>query len=293
MDVFSLPELVDQIALHLPPNELYKLGRLNQRCRSIAHLDILSEREYFARRNLQYYIATTKATKSFHVSSLPFLHLGVHYVSAFFHEFGFNATSLGILLKKHQMNWSQTPPFWNHTAWNDIMPDAFWEDRRELVFNAFKNSVQPSPLKEGPAFDPKHDPILCTYWSCHFQDAFLAEKSIQGVLHLKMGNQPEVTHILAGAFFFAYNSGNAEVTGIVLDTRKVDLLRWGPQALADASRLGHVQIVELLLQRSELDFKEVGNKAAVCVAFNWARENGHFEVVEALLSAGLTDGQSK
>ncbi|KAJ3028913.1 UNVERIFIED_CONTAM: hypothetical protein HDU68_000610 [Siphonaria sp. JEL0065] len=284
MNALSIPEILDHIALHLPPDELYKLGQLNSRCRLLASIDTLTSRSVFSQNNLTLFIATSKAIKPFQLGHLPLCRLGKHYLASFFCHFGFNSTTLSTLLKKNAgyMNWCQIPPFWNHVAWSDVMPDVFPPGNRELVYDSIKQ------LPVSFTNNLKHDPILYTYWSCYFQDAIAAKNSITALLTLKKGN-PEVPYILAGAFYFAYNSGNAQVTRVVLETEKVDLNLWGPQALADASRLGHTEIVEMLLERNDIDFRAAGNRAAVAVAFNWAKENGKVQVLDVLKKAGLSN----
>ncbi|KAI9342580.1 hypothetical protein BDR26DRAFT_859207 [Obelidium mucronatum] len=338
--VFSIPELLDQIAVNLPPNEVYKMGQLNSRIRHHTQITVLKNRSSFAKANLSLFAASKTTWQMHRIATIPFDHLGIHYATAFLQLHGICESSLRILHKKKA---------WNLVYWADVMPDVFPSEMRDHVFRAVHHmmakatisvihtttttttttttsttSTTPSATPEETKpfqFNRLDDPVLILFWLCYFgSHEILSKLNVNSFLIDYEDDEDEKETILHNAFMFACDSGSRATAEWVLLSNLVDLETWGGQVLADAARLGNKGIVEMVLARCDggggggggagdgtndanvgddgvdggdnnntggLQMATLVGNGSLDLACCWAFENGHLDVILALVKAGV------
>ncbi|KAJ3069710.1 hypothetical protein HDU98_007215 [Podochytrium sp. JEL0797] len=276
--VLHIPELLDAISVYIPPDEIHKVGQLNRRCRQLASFDILRHRATFAKTNLLLFILSVPShEKSELLSELPLLKLGLQYVVALFELMGFCEGSIRLLHTKR----------WNLVTWADIMPDIYPSSDKLLISQALETLL--AKLKPTDKLKTLDDPVLVLFWSCFFGSTTLLNLDVTKFLEDFEDDDEERETICHNAFMFACDSGDASVAEWVLGSNLVDLGTWGGQILADAARLGNVEIVEMVLRRNaSVGVGALVENGTVAIACAWALENGHPNVVRALMKAGVT-----
>ncbi|KAJ3031554.1 UNVERIFIED_CONTAM: putative RNA helicase [Siphonaria sp. JEL0065] len=244
--VFAIPELLDQVALYIPPNELHRIGQLSRITRHHAQITILCNRPTFAYTNLAIYIAETPTWQSHRLAALPFSRLGINYIIALFRIHGFCESSLRILHIRKP---------WNLRNINKVTK-----------------------------FD---DPVLILFWLSFFgtRDILLSHCIHSFVQDYDQDDEERET-ILHNAFTFSCDSGDRATAEWILGSDQIDLTTWGGQVLADAARLGNIEIVEMVLEKVDSVDRLVRDGSAE-VASSWAFENQHFDVIRVLVKAGI------
>ncbi|KAJ3069709.1 hypothetical protein HDU98_007214 [Podochytrium sp. JEL0797] len=288
----EITEILDTIAIFLPPNDIHKIGQLNRRCRQIARFELLSARSKFARDNFNYFVKSRNALQPSDIAHLFMFRLGVHYMTAYFNLFGVNSKTMSLCHPKSSLPLASDSPWTRQSTgymrdmifWSEVLPDVFPSDRRQVVFEALQHAIN----RKNEITSKRDDPILILLWSCFFGDRQNTEKAIRR-MHEVGQELLFFPTLFTSAFFMAYQSGDVETTNVILATGGVDLRKFAGQALAatDAARLGHVEIVAMLLARSDLEYRVGHLHSSVDVAFQWAHQNGHSDVMKKIVACNV------
>ncbi|KAJ3066639.1 hypothetical protein HDU98_010071 [Podochytrium sp. JEL0797] len=256
--VFHLAVFIEAIPVHVPPNEIHKIGQLNRACRAAVRVQLLLDCPQFASDNLHNFIISSN-------------------------EFGFNWNTLAQLHPKSDastINFNTFPPVWDKPSWRDLIPNAFPLVHRKLVFDSLHQALTTCSMH--PALKMHDDDfVLVLFWLCFFGDCGAVEKWIPRLLG-QTQNRTSFPGILTGAFCFACESGDLGTANAVLESGLVQLESCAAQALVESAKLGHVGIVEMLLGRVDLDFQVEPLHSCVDVARAGALENDRLLVIECV-----------
>ncbi|ORY49899.1 hypothetical protein BCR33DRAFT_713503 [Rhizoclosmatium globosum] len=290
MTLSLLPtELLNHVAIFVPPHELHRVGQLNRRCRYSSHFLSLATRPSFASRNLKYHILVQRVIHPYQLTHIPFTRLGVHYITVLVEVFGFTSKTLSILHPNNvnTINWLHLPYFYTPSVtWSDIMPDIFPDPTATLISHSLQLIFTNAATASIQLNTTKHDPLLILLWSAHAGNTNLARCAIPAVVSKNATTPVELMYHFRSAFFFAYHSNSADMMQIVLDSGYVEVEEYAGQALAESALLGLVESVRYLLGRRELEWVvDEGLKEAVGVAVLWARQNRRNEVLAVLEGA--------
>ncbi|KAJ3392193.1 hypothetical protein HDU84_004685 [Entophlyctis sp. JEL0112] len=290
--VLKIPELMERIAVFLPPLEIQRIGQLNRFTHCTNSFHQLIQRRSFAVENFKEHSASLKrsaATKyssegqllSEFAATVNFFIVGVYYLAAFFDEFGFRVETLSVLQ-------SATRQGCLHVGFNQLRPDAFHPPAHKPMVHAalilseiWRQQRRAYGNLELPC--ASNDSLVILWLSALGAPCAAAMEVMQSAISGLLVNPPPFLHsvqnTLGTAFVFACSAGHENVVRALAGCGIFSMRPWGDQAVWEAVLFHKIAIVEFLVEELNAD----DYAGAADLAFQCAWNCGKTNILKCML----------